>query len=712
MLWYLFIWMLTILGVVYAQVPSSLLTASSASLSAISQILNTVDQLHGSSLPPPSFRTPSTASFAGAPSRRSSEPDYRTPSVGGPGGVGGMMASAAALLGGDTVGQTPTASQPIKGPGGVGFWDAASGVMAMGSSALGAAQFLGAIGGDRLKRTEKAVMEDGGKKLAKYALDLAVCDPSRHGVCCAAQNFCHPMASCSSDINPSNLFEIVRAVPRCTCLTGFYGDGRSKGTGCTNIDECATGEAGCEQICKDKTPGFECGCREGYELAEDGKSCQDIDECALGISGCSQQCVNEVGGYRCICGRGYRISPEDQKTCIDIDECEERRPCEYKCHNVPGSFACSCKEGYRLDEATKTRCIDRNECLEGLYPDKRAACRSNQQCTNISGSFQCNCKKGFKQATEPPANSSPITADSDPTPSPRSEQPVLSPSPSAMFALEAIQVRSLLPLIGLFHRQGPQAPFRAIETLQLTDDGHSGNITNLQKIGSERKGVEEIPTSADYSWLQCEDIDECKLQMLLKSSPVCKEPKSYCENVAGSYKCTCPPGLIYSDLSGVCEQKASLYAKPPPLPKGPSSLEAKSDVLWQDRVRPPLASDPNNVRRRSSPPVCNQMSGGQEGVCKCRQGFRTNMRRVQDLQGQEHLYTLCDDINECVEGIDGGRNPPCRETAPCCSNTNGSYKCIGKQKRSVVSPFSSVIGRSMGFSLGKFCIEPSMEFNK
>ena len=38
-------------------------------------------------------------------------------------------------------------------------------------------------------------------------------------------------------------------------------------------DECATDNGGCDQICVNKPGSFECQCKEGYTLAEDGKTC-------------------------------------------------------------------------------------------------------------------------------------------------------------------------------------------------------------------------------------------------------------------------------------------------------------------------------------------------------------------------------------------------------------------------------------------------------
>ena len=41
----------------------------------------------------------------------------------------------------------------------------------------------------------------------------------------------------------------------------------------------------------------------------------DIDECALGTSGCNQICTNTIGSYVCSCYLGYQISSNNSTTC-------------------------------------------------------------------------------------------------------------------------------------------------------------------------------------------------------------------------------------------------------------------------------------------------------------------------------------------------------------------------------------------------------------
>lgn len=50
---------------------------------------------------------------------------------------------------------------------------------------------------------------------------------------------------------------------------------------------------------------YECLCRSGYEVDEDGAVCRDVDECARGGHTCHQLCANTEGSYECECNDGY-----------------------------------------------------------------------------------------------------------------------------------------------------------------------------------------------------------------------------------------------------------------------------------------------------------------------------------------------------------------------------------------------------------------------
>ncbi|MCA9523478.1 MAG: hypothetical protein KC609_21030 [Myxococcales bacterium] len=83
--------------------------------------------------------------------------------------------------------------------------------------------------------------------------------------CSSGANNCSPTARCN-DPNPapSSLGDYT-----CTCPSGYEGDGRSTGTGCTDIDECKKTPGICDNgplvggVCKNRPGGYDCVCPEG-----------------------------------------------------------------------------------------------------------------------------------------------------------------------------------------------------------------------------------------------------------------------------------------------------------------------------------------------------------------------------------------------------------------------------------------------------------------
>lgn len=99
----------------------------------------------------------------------------------------------------------------------------------------------------------------------------------------------------------------------------------------------------------------------------------DVNECDN--SPCSQECANVYGSYQCYCRQGFQLA-EDGHSCkgnsfsssfsffvllsspwcdcvfpTDIDECTQSAGilCTFRCVNVPGSYQCACPEqGYTM----------------------------------------------------------------------------------------------------------------------------------------------------------------------------------------------------------------------------------------------------------------------------------------------------------------------------------------------------------------------------
>ena len=43
-----------------------------------------------------------------------------------------------------------------------------------------------------------------------------------------------------------------------------------------DVDECQFNNGGCEQICIDEIPLFQCRCKEGYTLDSNGRNCSGM----------------------------------------------------------------------------------------------------------------------------------------------------------------------------------------------------------------------------------------------------------------------------------------------------------------------------------------------------------------------------------------------------------------------------------------------------
>ncbi|KAG9352391.1 hypothetical protein JZ751_020804 [Albula glossodonta] len=163
-----------------------------------------------------------------------------------------------------------------------------------------------------------------------------------------------------------------------------------------DADQCAEGSDGChiDAICQNTPASYKCTCKTGF--MGDGKQCEDIDECDIEYNGgCVHECNNIPGNYRCTCHDGFMLA-HDGHNCLDVDECLfNNGGCQHVCVNTMGSYECRCKDGFFLSDNQHT-CIHRSE--EGLSCMNKA-----HGCAHIcketpKGGVACECRPGFELA--------------------------------------------------------------------------------------------------------------------------------------------------------------------------------------------------------------------------------------------------------------------------------------------------------------------------
>ncbi|MBM4345063.1 MAG: hypothetical protein FJ100_16965 [Deltaproteobacteria bacterium] len=213
---------------------------------------------------------------------------------------------------------------------------------------------------------------------------------------CQADSACKSLIGCLQGCSTKACYNACKQTTPSTAFNslaecmGKAGCGETLGFGCSDLNECSAGTAGCDLAaeCSNTVGGFTCTCKPGFE--GDGKSCSDVNECAKDNGGCSPnaECQNFEGGRFCICKPGFAGTGE---TCSDIDECASAvtNKCDASatCTNVPGSFNCVCKAGFSGDGKN---CADIDECATGALK-----CHSQGTCLNSQGSAKCECKNGY-----------------------------------------------------------------------------------------------------------------------------------------------------------------------------------------------------------------------------------------------------------------------------------------------------------------------------
>ncbi|MBX3272334.1 MAG: hypothetical protein KF729_18895 [Sandaracinaceae bacterium] len=215
--------------------------------------------------------------------------------------------------------------------------------------------------------------------------------------CMAGTHTCVAIATCVDTPGSSAVFT-------CQCPhAGYMGDGRNPGTGCQNINECASNPCGPNGVsCTERplgswtAPGYTCTCQTGYVF--NGTTCALQNECNAGLADCHPVAIcNDPsptpGDFTCTCPAGYTGTGRGATGCRDVNECTSGlADCDRNatCTNTPGSFTCACNAGFSGNGRT---CTDVDECRDPVFV---AMCRPNSTCRNTVGSFACDCNRGYR----------------------------------------------------------------------------------------------------------------------------------------------------------------------------------------------------------------------------------------------------------------------------------------------------------------------------
>lgn len=233
--------------------------------------------------------------------------------------------------------------------------------------------------------------------------------PASGGRCLFCVGGCDPaIEDCVDTPNATCVPQATVPPFRCDCPAGYTGDGRTSGSGCSDVDECAAGDpcdlaGGAAASCTNLTPHLDgapytCACNPGFVF--DGATCVDVDECALDPSRCGPgSCFGSTppaapDSWSCSCNAGYQSTGAPQPSCVDVDECLDPGvslcSADATCTNTDGSWFCTCNPGYDDPGGDGRNCVDRDECALGTD-----ACDPNADCTNTPGSYSCACRAPF-----------------------------------------------------------------------------------------------------------------------------------------------------------------------------------------------------------------------------------------------------------------------------------------------------------------------------
>ncbi|XP_036364063.1 fibrillin-1 isoform X2 [Octopus sinensis] len=496
---------------------------------------------------------------------------------------------------------------------------------------------------------------------------------------------CEDIDECSTSTNQSKACSYgcinTPGSAYCTCPNGFTLQENQRD--CTDIDECASRNGDCQQICENVDGSYYCEChRPGFILSnEDNKTCLDIDECADGF-GCEYDCVNTNGSAYCACAVGFELAP-DMKNCTDVDECLlDNSTCGETCINLEGSYECICSSAGMKLSYDRFSCIDINECVEGFNP-----CEEN--CVNTIGSFYCECLTHGFELTSDGFNCSDVDECASELKNGCDQLCYNVPGSYDCDCNPGYWMDTSLDCIGCLRNT-----YRSktdVICVQCPNSSHTdGPLKTSIKDCFCNEGYQGSPPDN----IPCEDIDECENNYF-----ACEHK---CHNTPGSVHCSCPKGFQLTENKKNCTDINECLSSNGNCAQicintiGSHHCECEPEryVLAENGFS---CSDVNECAKEND--GCSQICVNTVGssYCACSHGFKLkpNTKNCTDINECEDNY-ICDDVCvnnngsfECFCNKTGfilhSNRRSCIDINECflnrsichqaCENTQGSYRC-------------------------------------
>lgn len=465
---------------------------------------------------------------------------------------------------------------------------------------------------------------------------------------CVDINECNELGRC--DLNQARCVNTPGSfICQCT-KTGFQSVLIGDKFNCENINECSENNGGCDQICIDTQGSYACNCETGYNLGPDDHTCENIDECSVNNGGCRNKCLDTPGSYRCECDPGWMLSA-DGVSCVDVNECTNGAEitCDLetsKCVNTEGSYTCECQTNYLKDPRTGA-CHATDQCKFHLH-----RCVEPAYCvTTTPGNYKCNCPAGYVLSGRYRC------ADINEC---LEDLGFMSFGSKSKSSLDSANKP---PICGKGYCKNTK-PGYTCDCFNLYEGKNCERCKCLNGTCPKDEMSDQCNCFEGWENKLCDtDIDECQI-----NNGGCSHT---CQNLPGSYKCTCPVGFDLMRDRKTCQDIDECQVNPNICKFGickntigSYTCECKPGYTMSDTVDN-LCVDVNECKL---PAVnnCQQNCANTEGgfMCSCNKGYQLN----SDAK-------TCSDINECrlMNNPNNKKRTCILKHTVSCENTEGSF---------------------------------------